>query len=1615
MVNLVRHDLEFILKQIKIAEAHADGANLADLVGSPLLPYGLRTVDGSYNNLIPGREHWGSADQPFKELLTPKPINEQDSDKFDPDGPGPSPAVTNTNYGNAGNVADADPRLISNLIVDQSPNNPAAAIHLNFELIDHDNNASTPKQLVPILDNGNVPIPNVSPDEGLSSPFNGWMTLFGQFFDHGLDLVSKGGNGTIYIPLQADDPLYVQGGHTNFMVLTRVSQDPVNHTTPWIDQNQTYGSTASKQIFMREYILVDGKPIATGHLLEGSAGGLATWADIKAQAREVLGINLTDADVGNVPLIASDPYGNFIPGANGFPQIVVGVGLNDLVEGNRASPISTTMAARTSHAFLDDIAHNAAPGGVADHDNNPLTPMVAITADTDSVAGNAIGTDTRGNRLAYDNELLDAHYVTGDGRGNENIGLTAVHHVFHSEHNGIVDQTKQLVLEANDLAFLNEWLLVDVTALPTSEAQIAALVWDGERLFQAGRFVTEMEYQHLVFEEFARKIQPDIDVFVFEPSVDIDPAITAEFAHVVYRFGHSMLTEDVARITMENGVPVSRDMGLIEAFLNPLAFAAGGTADEAAGAIIRGMTRQTSNEIDEFVTGALRDNLLGLPLDLATINLARGRDVGMPSLNAARETFFAATSDTQLKPYDSWVDFALNLKNPASIINFIAAYGKHESITGETTLAGKRAAATLLVLGGDGEPEDRIDFLNSAGSWDNLESGLNTVDFWIGGLAEKKMPFGGMLGSTFAFVFQQTLENLQDADRLYYLSRTQGLNLLNELENNSFAELVRRNTDLGDPGSTALPGDLFSSFGIILEMDKSKQIGADPQHTDPVLNALGKLVVRKDLDGDGDADYIAYNGNDHVVIGGTAENDRIIAGGGDDAVWGYAGNDTIEAGYGVDKIHGGDGDDIITNAGTDIGETDFLHGDAGNDAIHGGSGLALIFGGEGNDYISTGPDGKEAFGGTGDDFILGGSGGDALLGNEGDDWLEGGERFDVLTGDNSELFFNSTIIGHDVLNGGSGDTDYDGESGDDIMFQAEGVQRNNGMAGFDWAIHKGDSVAANSDLGIPIFVNQEAFILRDRFDLVEGLSGWVHDDSLTGREVYTGARNEATAPGGAIPGEGAPFASWANSLTEAGVRRIDGLRDLVSHLSWDASNPNAIVMNQGAVPELAAFDGNGAADILIGGSGNDTIEGKAGNDIIDGDKWLDVRISVRSKDDPTQELFSVDSLLSRVSPVAGGPATTLDAMLLGGQINPGQLQIVRQIVASEAAKDDLDTARFSDLRANYDIVQHGDGRITVIHARGTAADGTDTLRNIEQLRFADQTVSFAGGTGADRFNGTGGSDVYNGRGGNDTLLGLGGDDYLAGGGGADSLNGGNGSDHLLGGEGNDTLVGGSGADVLEGGSGADRLTGDEGNDTLNGGEGNDTLQGGAGADLMMGGLGDDTYVVDFTGDIISEAGGSGVDTVQISVSYTMVADVERMIFSVGGLTGTGNDQDNRLMGSTSNDSMLGGGGNDILLGNQGNDTLVGGTGNDRLTGEAGADRFVFGIDHGRDIIADFSVVEGDVVQLIGFGPAFDSFSEVQAKMRQVGTDVVLDLVAGNRMTFDNMTVGAFTADSFLFS
>ncbi len=1316
-VHFIRSDLDFILDQIRISERQAAGEDLLTLLPNIEVPYGLRTVDGSFNNLVAKQSGFGAADTVFPRLVNPV---------F-------NAAESGTSYSqNSGLVFDSQPRTISNLIVDQTANNPAALAAAAA-------NPGSQVVVSPGLDGifGTADdtlvnfIPNVTPDAGFTAPFNQWMTFFGQFFDHGLDLVTKGGSGTVFIPLQPDDPLYVLGSPTNFMVLTRATNLPgpdgilgtaddihehSNTDSPFVDQNQTYGSHSSQQVFLRAYEAnAAGKPVATGKLIvnrdlgadgqfgtadDSVIGGMATWKVVKAQARDILGINLTDADVDNIPLLATDAYGNFIKGANGFPQVVMkgadgiaGTADDFLVEGNPLAPIDLSNAVRTGHQFLVDIAHNAVPvfvGGV-------------LAPDSDS----AVGLSEPGT---YDNELLDAHYIAGDGRVNENIGLTAVHHIFHSEHNRLIDQTKEIVLAQNDLTFLAEWLLPGTApvSLPASQAQIDALQWNGERLFQAAKFGTEMQYQHLVFEEFARKISPLVDPF-FAPNqvydTAIDASIVAEFAHTVYRFGHSMMLETIDRLDPNFA---SSEIGLIAAFLNPLEFAPNGLSpDEAAGAIVRGVTRQVGNEIDEFVTDALRNNLVGLPLDLAAINIARGRDTGIPSFNAVRREFYAATGDAQLKPYTSWVDLLQHLKHAESVINFIAAYGTHAELLAADvdTMVEMRAVATALVMGGSAvinaggvggtertftaDDADRMAFLNSAGIYANVAgvttTGVDAIDFWIGGLAEKQQPFGGLLGSTFNFVFENQLEKLQDGDRFYYLNRTAGLNFGTELENNSFARLIMANTT-----ATHLSGLVFLTPELILEVDQSKQFNAGLGNADPVgSNPLIPLVIRDNPATPGpDSNYLRYTGSATVVLGGTAGDDILIAGSSDDdTVYGDAGNDWIEGGFGNDMLFGGSGDDIIT----DIGGDDVIHGDDGNDVIQGGPGINLIFGGFGQDFIITGEDASEASGGGGNDFILGSRANEQDMGNEGDDWLEGGTA-DGSPGDNFDPFGRDNVIGNDVFIGDAGPDKFNGEGGDDIMVGSAGEgDRFIGGSGYDWATFKNALGGVEVDMDNILFdqvpVPGSSGSILTRFQLMEGLSGSAYGDILHGDN--------------STPTTLAAAGAYGSVLTNIGL--INGLQAFLDNMLGAGQT---------------FFDGG---NILLGGDGSDIIEGRGGNDLIDGDKWLNVRISVRAGVDanglPTgPEIASYDSMVPLIP------------FMMNRTYNPGQLQIVREILPGSGGFN-FDTAMFTGPLANYTIVENANGTYTVIDNVGL--DGTDTLRGIERLQFNDQSVVLVDGLNAE--------------------------------------------------------------------------------------------------------------------------------------------------------------------------------------------------------------------------------------------------------------------------------------------
>jgi hypothetical protein len=1351
-------DLAYILKQIKIAEYHvahttSETGPCGALVGdgpnqmpSPLVSMGLRTVDGSCNNLVQGQEYFGASHQKFPRLTTSVFSDAE-----------PSPAAFGpphpTSYKQTkGLVFDSEPRVVSNLIVDQTATNPAAIAAAGFPVRTQGNEGVFPctdETVDPPLPAGCVPsgqtlfIPNVTTDVGLSPPFNGLFTIFGQFFDHGVDKRKDNpASGTVFVPLHDDDPLVAGPDHIfgnaddldpnlRFMVLTRSENEPgpdgvvgdnpatpqdesaddvhdaANIDTPFVDQSQTYTSDPSHQVFLREYTMnPQGRPVSTGKMISSADGGQANWAQVKAQAADLLGLRLSDRDVLNIPMLAVDPYGKFIPGpAHGLPQYVTSSGL---VEGDLANPVAPPSdVLRIGIAFLDDIAHSAVPDKW-DDDHNPATPPVNKVPDADDVAGESLDPVAAGE---YDNELLDEHYMAGDGRVNENIALTAVHQIFHSEHDRLVEDIKHTLLNdtsAKGVAALAEWWLAD-----------GADGWNGERLFQAARFVTEMEYQHLVFEEFARKVQPAINPF--QPfaftQTDINPAVKAEFAHAVYRFGHSMLTEDIARTNADGS---TNDIPLLDGFLNPAEYHDGGpagqlTSEQAAGAILMGMSDQTGSEIDEFVTDTLRNNLLGLPLDLPAINMARARAEGIPPLNEVRRQIYAATNDSQLAPYTSWTDFGQNIKHPESLINFVAAYGEHPSITAESTIAGKREAARIIVdpQSTDTPPADAAEFMDGAGGWADRETGLNHIDLWVGGLAERTNLFGGLLGSTFNYVFESQLTDLQNSDRLYYLARTPGMNLRQQLEGNSFAELVMRNTN-----AHSLKADAFATADCKFELNHLNGTAAGYLANgniiadDPATECNERqLLLRKP---DGTIQYRTVNSvdppgiNGQSVYNGTAGPDRVTGGVDNDTFLGNEGADVIEGNDGADVALGGEGNDRITDSAGD----DVLKGGPGNDAIESGPGLDIIISGSGSDFTNGGANANETFAGEGDDFVILGQGEDAAFGDSGDDWEEGGDQPDLLQGDSGGLFFTDpNTPGNDVLIGQAGDDDYDGEGGDDLFVTGPGIEKNAGAAGYDFSTGFMDPQPQVADLKIPILpADILAVDVRDRFNEVEALSGGRFDDQLHGDDV--------------IPSQvgGAGFIG-CDALDQAGLERIAGLDELVPTLATPTDTVLATTATMDC-PLSGPFVW-GEGNILVGGAGSDLIEGRGADDIIDGDAYLSVRLSVRTDPaDPATEIGSTDLMEHTFQP---GNPKTLQQAVFAGDVDPGDIVVVREILSNPAAAD-VDTALFSDVRANYTVtaVSTNPLVVRVAHVGGTAADGTDIVRNVERLAFADRTVDIAG-------------------------------------------------------------------------------------------------------------------------------------------------------------------------------------------------------------------------------------------------------------------------------------------------
>ena len=357
------------------------GTPLQDLIPNIRLAYGLRSVDGSENNLLDqagfDQTEFGAADTTFPRLLDPLFRN----------------AEAGTSYTQtSGTVINSQPRTISNLIVDQTANNPAAYAtaydpgangHLDFGVtVGNDDvlkdgvadreepragravrHRRRPRRvLLPERDAGrrtgalrstpgSPSSVSSSTTASISSPRA--ATARSSFRSRPMTRWSRAPMASSATPTTCRRncgswsrpgrpccpvPMACSARRTTStrMRTPRLRSWTRTRPTPRIPRTRCSCGRISSSTRSSAAVTA---PVATGKLITNrdlgadghfgdsgrsiEIGGMATWKVVKAQARDLLGINLTDKDFDNVPLLATDQYGNFIKGAHGLPQVVM--------------------------------------------------------------------------------------------------------------------------------------------------------------------------------------------------------------------------------------------------------------------------------------------------------------------------------------------------------------------------------------------------------------------------------------------------------------------------------------------------------------------------------------------------------------------------------------------------------------------------------------------------------------------------------------------------------------------------------------------------------------------------------------------------------------------------------------------------------------------------------------------------------------------------------------------------------------------------------------------------------------------------------------------------------------------------------------------------------------------------------------------------------------------------------------------------------------------------------------------------------------------------------------------------------------------------------------------
>jgi len=727
---------------------------------------------------------------------------------------------------------------------------------------------------------------------------------------------------------------------------------------------------------------------------------------------------------------------------------------------------------------------------------------------------------------------------------------------------------------------------------------------------------------------------------------------------------------------------------------------------------------------------------------------------------------------------------------------------------------------------------------------------------------------------------------------------------------------------------------------------------------------------------------LTLSGNADLHGTGNDLNNILIGNGGSNILNGLSGNDTMTAGAGHDTLSGDDGNDILNG---DTGN-DNLYGDAGNDTLNGGADVDNLYGGAGNDtYVVDHPSdsvtesldegtdlvqanisytlsanvenltltGYNSLNGTGNDLhnIINGNSGnnalfglegqDTLTGNYGNDTLDGGPGGDVMAGGAGndvyvveaagDLVSENLNEGNDLIQSnityslasnveyltliGTADLNGTGNNLDNILIGNSGSNILSGLQGADTVTAgAGDDVLIGGDGNDFLFGDEGADLLNGDAGN-DSLNGGLDADTMAG-----GSGNDTYViddTGDLITenlNEGIDLVHSSVSYALAG-----NVENLILNGTADLSGTgnildNIITGNEGA-NSLHGFEGN---DTLNGGLGVDTLLGGAGNDVYLVDNADDVVIEkVNEGTDLVQSSAGytlgdqVENLTLTGSTAINGTGNALGNVISG---NDGSNLLSglsgSDILIGNGGNDILDGGFDADTMTG----NAGNDAYMVDHAGDLVAESLN-----EGTDLVQSTISYTLTANVENLS----------------LMGV-----------ADLSGTGNELDNQLEGNGGDNILNGdAGADVISGGAGNDRLLGGTGQDTLIGNEGNDILDGGLDADIMTGNAGNDTYVVDNAGDVAAENDAEGVDTVQSSISYSLVANLENLYLTGNrALSGTGNELDNVMKGNDAANVLTGGKGHDAIYGGAGDDLyqFSRGDGLDRIEDSSGSDTLVMG-------------------------------------------------------------------------